>query len=92
MFLADATADELAGIYTEVAEEIGMDNAYVLYKHFRGQQLSFPLKFYSSDSIAKRICMEKETGVSTRELARKYGYSESRIRQILLRSKTKQTF
>lgn len=87
MFLEDATADELAGIYTEVAEEIGMDNAYVLFKHFRGQQLSFPLKFYSSDCIAKRICMEKEEGFSTRELARKYGYSESRIRQILSRSK-----
>ena len=90
MFLADATADELAGIYTEVAEEIGMDNAYALFKHFRGQQLSFPLKFYSSDSIAKRICTEKEEGFSTREIARKYGYSESRVRQILSQSKTRQ--
>lgn len=90
IFLTDATVDELAGIYTEVAEEIGMDNAYVLFKHFRGQQLSFPLKFYSSDCIAKRICTEKEEGFSTREIARKYGYSESRVRQILSQSKMKQ--
>ena len=54
------------------------------------QQLSFPLKFYSSDSIAKRICTEKEEGFSTHEIARKYGYSESRVRQILSQGKTRQ--
>ena len=32
--LKDVSAEELAGIYTEVAEEIGIDNAYVLFNHF----------------------------------------------------------
>lgn len=82
MMLKDTTKEDLAGIYEEVAEQIGIDNAYVLFHHFRGQQLTFPLKFYSSSCIAKRICNEYN-GSNTRELARKYGYSESRVRQIL---------
>ena len=89
--MEDATAEELAGIYTEVAEKIGMDNAYILFQHFRGQQLTFPLKFYSSDCLARRICMEEKQGCNTREMARKYGYSESRIRQILSQEKNQIT-
>ena len=85
--LKDVSAEELAGIYTEVAEEIGIDNAYVLFKHFRGQQLTFPLKFYSSDYIARRICIEHGEGESARKLATKNGYSQSRIRQILAQEK-----
>ena len=85
--LKGVSAEELAGIYTEVAEEIGIDNAYVLFKHFRGQQLTFPLKFYSSDYIARRICIEHGEGESARKLATKYGYSESRVRQILARNR-----
>lgn len=42
--LKGVSAEELAGIYTEVAEEIGIDNAYVLFKHFRGQQLVLEYK------------------------------------------------
>lgn len=82
LILMDAEKEELAGIYEEVAEQIGIDNAYKLFCQFRGQQLTFPLKFYSSRSIAERICNEYK-GNNTRELARKYGYSESRVRQII---------
>ena len=78
----DVTKDDLAGIYGEVAEQIGVDNAYILFRYFRGQQRSFPLKFYSSDCIAREMCREYN-GKNTREIARKYGYSESRVRQIV---------
>lgn len=72
----------LAGIYKEVAETIGVDNAYKMFLHFRGLQIMFPLKFYSSDYIAEQI-REEYNGKNVRDLARKYGYCESRIRQIL---------
>jgi Mor family transcriptional regulator len=78
----NTTKDDLAGVYTEVAEQIGLDNTYKLFNHFRGQQISFPLKFYSSSYIADRM-REEYDGHNTRELARKYQYSESRVRQIL---------
>lgn len=82
LVIEEATKEDLAGVYEEVAEQIGIHNAYVLFQHFRGQQLTFPLKFYSSECIAKRI-KEEHNGSNTRDLARKYGYSESRVRQIV---------
>lgn len=80
--LLDVTSADLAGVYKEVAETVGIDNAYKIFHHFRGLQLMFPLKFYSSEYIAQQIKAEYN-GKNVRELARKYGYSESRVRQIL---------
>jgi Mor family transcriptional regulator len=76
------TAADLAGVYKEVAETVGVDNAYKLYRHFRGLQMLFPLKFYSNEYIARQVCTEYD-GKNVRDIARKYGYSESRVRQIL---------
>lgn len=81
--LLDATSDDLAGIYKEVAETVGIDNAYKIFLHFKGLQLVFPLKFYSCEYMAQQIKSEYKKGKSIRDLARKYEYSESRIRQIV---------
>ena len=80
--ILDATSSDLAGVYKEVAEAVGVDNAYEIFCHFKGLQLMFPLKFYSSEYIAQKI-KEEYDGKNVRELARKYEYSESRVRQIL---------
>lgn len=77
----------LAGVYKEVAEAVGVANAYEIFKNFKGQQLMFPLKFYSSEYTAQQIVEEYCEGHSVRELVRKFGYSESRIRQILRETK-----
>lgn len=83
---SEVTSEDLAGVYKEVAETVGIDNAYKIYSHFKGLQLIFPLKFYSSEYIAQQICSEYD-GKNVHDLARKYGYSESRVRQILRKSK-----
>lgn len=46
----------------------------------------FPLKFYSKTYIMQQICSEYN-GKNVHALARKYGYSESRVRQILREAK-----
>ena len=78
----DVTSSDLAGVYKEVAETVGVDNAYKIYNQLKGLQLMFPLKFYSKEYIAQQIQAEYN-GKNVRDLARKYGYSESRVRQIL---------
>ena len=78
----DVTFSDLAGVYKEVAETVGVDNAYKIYNQFKGLQLMFPLRFYSKEYIAQQIQAEYD-GKNVRDLARKYGYSESRVRQIL---------
>ncbi len=84
--ISDVTSEDLAGVYKEVAETVGVDNAYKIYSHFKGLQLMFPLKFYSREYIVQQICSEYD-GKNVHALARKYGYSESRVRQILKKAK-----
>ena len=85
--LSETKPANLAGVYQEVAEAVGVDNAYKIFKNFKGQQLMFPLKFYSSEFTAQQIIEEYYDGSTVRELVRKFGYSESRIRQILRETK-----
>lgn len=80
------TSEDLAGVYKEIAEIVGLDNAYKIFRNFKGLQLMFPLKFYSSAYRAQQI-IEEYDGNNIRNLAKKYEYSESRIRQILRREK-----
>ena len=75
-----------AGVYKDLAETVGVENAYKIYSHFKGLQLMFPLKFYSKTYIMQQICSEYN-GKNVHALARKYGYSESRVRQILREAK-----
>ena len=84
--ISKVTSEDLAGVYKEVAETVGVDNAYKIYSHFKGLQLMFPLKFYSREYIVQQICAEYD-GKNIHALARKYGYSESRVRQILREAK-----
>ena len=84
--LSNTNPAHLAGVYKEVAETVGVDNAYKIFCHFKGQQLMFPLKFYSSEYTARQI-IEEYDGSNVRDLVRKFGYSESRIRQIIRETK-----
>ena len=84
---SNVTSEDLAGIYKEVAETVGIDNAYAIYLHFKGMQMMFPLKFYSNEYIAQQLWEEHNNGMCVHDLVRKYGLSESRIRQILRKLK-----
>lgn len=84
--LSNTIPANLAGVYKEVAETVGVDNAYKIFCNFKGQQLMFPLKFYSSEYTARQI-IEEYNGSNVRDLVRKFGYSESRIRQIIRETK-----
>ena len=80
--LEGASAKDLCGIYSEIAEEFDMDTAYRIYQCFKGLQLTFPLHFYSSDCLQRHI-MAEHNGSNTRQVAKKYGLSERRVRQII---------
>lgn len=56
--IAEVTSEDLAGVYKEVAETVGVENAYKIYSHFKGLQLMFPLKFYSKEYIMQQICSD----------------------------------
>lgn len=81
--LFDVTSADLAGIYRDLAETVGVNNTYKIYNHFKGMQMMFPLKFYSSEYIAQQLMEGYKNGMNIHALVRKYGLSESRVRQIL---------
>jgi len=74
----------LAGDYASIAEIIGMENAKLLYEHYRGQQITFPQRFYSKNYVALQATHELKKGNCTlSQLAVKYGYTERRLRQLI---------
>lgn len=75
-------AADLEGVYEEVAEVVGIENAFKIYEHFKGQQRNFPKKFYNQDYV-KTYIKENYDGTNLRILAMKFDYTERRIRQIL---------
>ncbi|MBR6548744.1 MAG: Mor transcription activator family protein [Clostridia bacterium] len=73
---------DLNALYRDIAELIGKENAEILFREYRGQQITFPVKFYSKEYIYN--CIKKEfDGSNIRVLARKYNYSERSVRRIL---------
>lgn len=73
---------DLVSVYCEIAEIVGTENAFKLYEHFKGQQLNFPQRIYSTEYVEAYV-KENYDGTNLREFAKKFNYSERRIRQFL---------
>ena len=75
----------LNSVYKEISETLGMDSALEIYRMFKGQQITFPQKFFNPAKIHQLIIKEYD-GTNIRLLAIKYGYSEKTIRRIIRES------
>lgn len=77
----------LNGIYNEIAAVIGTDAAMTLFSLYRGQQITFPVNFFTAEFLASRIVKEYD-GSNIKQLATKYGYSEKWVRKIIKEHKS----
>ena len=75
-------ATDLADIYKEIANEVGVEVAIKIHGLFKGQQILFPQKLYSKEYIYDYI-RKNYNGSNVREQSQKLGYSDRRIRQII---------
>lgn len=82
MRMAENNPELLNAVYREVSEKMGMDAAMEIYRMFKGQQISFPTRFFNPAMIRQVIIREYD-GENVRSLAVKYGYSEKTIRRII---------
>lgn len=82
MVKEDLCAQDLADIYMEIAEEIGIENTLLVYDLLKGRQISFPQRIYRKEYVESYI-KENYNGRNIRELSRKFGYTERRIKQII---------
>lgn len=72
----------LNAVYKEISEKLGMDTAMSIYQMFKGQQISFPVRFFNPAKI-QQIIVQEYDGTNIRTLAVKYNYSEKTVRRII---------
>ena len=80
--LTENDPELLNTVYQEIGEALGMDAAMVIYQMFRGQQISFPTRFFNPSRI-QQIVIQEYDGTNLRTLAIKYGYSEKTVRRMI---------
>ena len=85
MRMAVSDPELLNTVYKEISEKLGMDTAMEIYRLFKGQQISFPVRFFNPVRIQKSI-IEEYDGTNVRALAVKYDYSEKTVRRIIRES------
>ena len=72
----------LNSVYRDISEKMGMETAMEMYQMFRGQQITFPVRFFDPGQLHCIIAREYD-GTNLKQLAIKYGYSEKTIRRII---------
>lgn len=69
-------------VYKELVDLIGYDNTMILYTHFKGQQVTFPIKLFNPDCVCEMIKQQYD-GTNAKKLARNFGYSERWIKELV---------
>lgn len=80
--MVEESPELLNSIYREIGEHLGMETTLEIYRMFKGQQISFPVRFFNPAVIQKKIVQEYD-GTNVRTLAVKYDYSEKTVRRII---------
>lgn len=74
-------------VYREIADIIGDEKTFELYKGMKGQQITLPKRLYSTDFIISEIIKSGEKDI--RKIALEYDYTEKYLRQLLNGKKIK---
>ncbi len=76
MWEVELLGEDLCGlneVYRDIADEIGIENAVVIYRLFHGTQISFPNRLFSKDYIHKAIVNEYNGSITnTRMVTGRY--------------------
>lgn len=77
------TIEDLSEPYYTIAQELGIEAAFSIAKMFGGAQVYFPTLEKHCNSKLRDSIIEEFDGYNFRELAKKYGYTERWIREIV---------
>ena len=80
--MSTCNSERLNSVYREISEKLGMEAALEIYKLFKGQQVSFPVRLYNPKYVQTLIVQEYD-GTNIKSLATKYGYTEKTVRRII---------
>lgn len=74
--------DDYKGIYSEMVDILDEETVIEIYKNYKGQQITFPMKLYSRAYIEKYIT-ENYKKKDVREIAKDLGYSTKWVRNLI---------
>lgn len=74
--------EQLNGIYKDMAEILDIQVVLKLYENYKGLQVTFPIRLLSNEYIKKSVHKEYN-GNNSKELARKYEYSERWVKKMI---------
>ena len=81
----NSSKDIFNAIYNDISETFGVDVAIQMYQTYKGMQISFPTRLFNPDYVKSQVPIEYN-GKNTKQLAKKYGYSEKTIRRMVKES------
>lgn len=81
--------EALHSFYKELQNLIGLESMLKVHEHYKGSQLVIPSHLYDRKLAANKIT-ELYDGHNSRELARKYGYSQKWVSDNLRKARGKQ--
>lgn len=76
------TNDDYKGIYLDMVEVLGKEITIKVYKHYKGQQVTFPMRMYSKSYVVKYL-NENYDGTNLKSLSKELGYTERWVRKII---------
>lgn len=75
-------SNDFNGIYADMYEQLGEELVREIYKHYKGQQVTFPMRIYSKEYIIEYISINYN-GDNLKEIARELGYSERWVKTLI---------
>lgn len=70
------------GIYQDMAVILGEEITQKIYQFYRGQQVTFPMRLYSSQYTIEYLVHHYD-GKNLKQLSRELGYTERWIKQLI---------
>lgn len=71
-----------ADVYNQLIEIVGLDNTLLIFEMFRGQQVTFPKRFYKSEYVIQEV-KRRYDGTNIQELAREFDYTDRHLRKLI---------
>ena len=79
---------DFKGIYAEMSEILGEEIVKIIHKHYKGQQVNFPMKLYSNEYVENYI-IENDSEKTVREISRTLGYSDKWVQKLIKKINSK---
>lgn len=74
--------EDFKGIYKNIVDLLGEEATRKLYKNYKGQQITFPMRLYSKKYVLI-VIKDKYNGDNLTELSRELDYSERWMRKLI---------